>query len=86
MIRAAGDAFDAWFPAGLPAIARAEQADRIAAMLHQERQTVESVSDNVAEALERARCTMGVGDQMVVFGSFYTVAEALPLMSRNTGV
>jgi dihydrofolate synthase/folylpolyglutamate synthase len=86
MIRAAGDSFDAWFPAGLPAIDRAEHADRIAAMLRQERQAVKSVSESVGEALERARCAMGVEDQMVVFGSFYTVAEALPLMSRNTGV
>ena len=55
-------------------------------MLRQERQAVKSVSESVGEALERARCAMGVEDQMVVFGSVYTVAEALPLMSRNTGV
>lgn len=85
MIRAAGGVFDAWFPADLPAISRAEPADRIAAMLRQEGQTVDSVSGSVGEALERARSAMQEGDQMVVFGSFFTVAAAMPQMNGDAG-
>ena len=85
MIRAAGGTFDAWFPADLPTITRAERAERIAEMLRREGQAVNCVSGSVGEALERARNAMQEGDQMVVFGSFFTVAAAMPQMSGDAG-
>ena len=39
-----------------------------------------SVSRNVRQALRRAQKIMVEGDRLVVFGSFYTVADVLPLL------
>ena len=38
------------------------------------------LSDNVAKALDAALAQAKQGDRVLVFGSFHTVAEALPLL------
>ncbi len=84
MIQAAGDVFDGWFLADLPGNPRAEKAANIAASLRLGGQSVHSISATMQQALERSAEVMQEGDQMVVFGSFYTVASVLPQMSRET--
>ena len=80
MLEAVSTDFDAWFLADQPAISRAAPAADIAALLRLEGQNMISVSKNVRQALRRAQKIMVEGDRLVVFGSFYTVAEVLPLL------
>jgi len=42
-----------------------------------------SVSQNLRQAFRRAQAVMAEGDRLVVFGSFFTVAEVLPLLERD---
>jgi len=83
MIQAASGLFDAWFLADQAANPRAARAADVAAVLRAEGQMTVSVSENLHEAFRRARALMAEGDRLVVFGSFYTVAELLPLLERN---
>jgi len=80
MLEAVSTDFDAWFLADQPATSRAAPAADIAALLRLEGQNMISVSKNVRQALRRAQKIMVEGDRLVVFGSFYTVAEVLPLL------
>ncbi|MEM1113106.1 MAG: folylpolyglutamate synthase/dihydrofolate synthase family protein [Pseudomonadota bacterium] len=75
--------FDAWFVAALPGLSRAADPARIAACLHDAGQGMISVSKNVRQALRRAQSLMEPGDRLVVFGSFHTVAEALPALQKD---
>ena len=83
MIRAAAGSFDAWFLAEQPATTRAAAASDVAALLYGEGQEMISVSKNVRQALRRAQRLMTEGDRLVVFGSFYTVADVLPLLDKD---
>jgi dihydrofolate synthase/folylpolyglutamate synthase len=69
--------FDRWYVAAALA-ERAAPAERIAALLA-ERGLGEAtrICATVPAALETARREAGPNDRIVVFGSFYTVAEAL---------
>ena len=80
MLKAVSTDFDAWFLADQPANSRAASAADIAALLRLEGQNMISVSRNVRQALRRAQKIMVEGDRLVVFGSFYTVADVLPLL------
>ena len=42
-----------------------------------------SVSKNIRQAFRRAQSVMAEGDRLVVFGSFYTVADVLPLLEKD---
>ena len=55
----------------------------MADMLRGAGQSMVSVSKNVRQAFRRAQSLMGAGDRLVVFGSFYTVAEVLPLLEKD---
>ena len=70
---------DGWFLAGLEA-ARGQTAAQLRERLAQTAAAEASLSDNVAEALEAALGQAQQGDRVLVFGSFHTVAEALPLL------
>lgn len=83
MIAAAATHFDAWFVADQPANARAATAAELADTLHRAGQAAVSVSKNLRQAWRRAQEIMTEGDRLVVFGSFYTVAEILPLLARE---
>ncbi|MEE4146335.1 MAG: hypothetical protein V2I26_16140, partial [Halieaceae bacterium] len=83
MIRAASGLFDAWFVADQAGIARAAAAADVAALLHEEGHMAVSTSRNLRQAFRRARGLMAEGDRLVVFGSFHTVAEVLPLLERE---
>lgn len=83
MISAAAGVFDAWFLAEQPGNARAARAADVADMLRGAGQSMISVSKNVRQAFRRAQSLMSAGDRLVVFGSFYTVAEVLPLLEKD---
>ena len=83
MIAAAATHFDAWFVADQPGNARAATAVELAGALHRSGQAAVSVSKNLRQAWRRALAIMTAGDRLVVFGSFYTVAEILPLLARE---
>jgi dihydrofolate synthase / folylpolyglutamate synthase len=69
--------FDRWYVAA-PAADRAASAERLAEVLarHAPGAPVRSFA-TIAAALDAARAEAGPNDRIVVFGSFYTVAEAL---------
>jgi dihydrofolate synthase/folylpolyglutamate synthase len=83
MIAAAGSHFEAWFVADQPGNARAASGADLAAALHAAGQAMVSVSKNLRQALRRAQGVMREGDRLVVFGSFSTVAEVLPLLATG---
>ena len=83
MIQAASGLFDAWFVADQAANPRAARAVDVAALLGAEGHTAVSVSKNLRQAYRRARGLMTEGDRLVVFGSFHTVAEVLPVLERD---
>ena len=85
MIQAAAGCFEAWFVADQPANPRAARGEDVAALLHSAGHGAVSVSKNLRQALRRAQSVMTEGDRLVVFGSFYTVAQVMPLLDRDRG-
>ena len=85
MIEAAAGCFEAWFVADQPANPRAARGEDVAALLHSAGHGAVSVSKNLRQALRRAQSVMTEGDRLVVFGSFYTVAQVMPLLDRDRG-
>ncbi|GAB5450012.1 MAG: bifunctional tetrahydrofolate synthase/dihydrofolate synthase [Halioglobus sp.] len=83
MIACAGDSFDAWFVADQPGNPRAASAAALTALLHEAGHTMISGSKNLRQALRRAQRVASPGDTLVVFGSFYTVAEVMPLVGEK---
>ncbi|MCZ6830018.1 MAG: bifunctional folylpolyglutamate synthase/dihydrofolate synthase [Gammaproteobacteria bacterium] len=83
MIRSCQDVFDAWFVAALPRVPRAAVAADVVQELRNQGVTMVSESKNPRQAWRRARSLMGAGDRLVVFGSFYTVAEILPVLEKE---
>lgn len=83
MISAAGNVFDAWFLAEQPTNERAASAADTAHWLRETGLTMISVSKNIRQAFRRAQGIMTEGDRLVVFGSFYTVADVLPLLDKD---
>ena len=59
---------------------RSAPADRVAGALRAAGVDPVERFDSVAEALEAARTAAGDGDLILVTGSFYTVADARPLL------
>ena len=67
---------DGWYPAGLE-VPRGASAARLAASLEEAGGEAAIVSATVDGALEAAMAAARAGDRILVFGSFYTVAQAL---------
>jgi dihydrofolate synthase/folylpolyglutamate synthase len=82
MIASSKEHIDAWLVADQPGNERAETAAEIAKLLRKAGQSMISVNKNVRQALGRARKLAVEGDVIVVFGSFYTVAEATSALER----
>ncbi|MEG1680283.1 MAG: cyanophycin synthetase, partial [Stenotrophomonas sp.] len=70
---------DGWFLAGLEGT-RGQTAAQLRERLAQTAAAKASLSDNVGKALDAALAQAQQGDRVLVFGSFHTVAEALPLL------
>jgi dihydrofolate synthase/folylpolyglutamate synthase len=83
MLTPAVGVFDAWFLADQPDNPRAETAAATADALRSLGETMISVSKNLRQAFRRAQSLMAVGDRLVIFGSFYTVAAVLPLLEKD---
>lgn len=83
MIHACGGRFEAWFVADQPANPRAAKGSDIAAQLRDQGVQMISVSKNIRQAFRRAQSVMDEGDRLVVFGSFYTVADVMPLLAKD---
>lgn len=83
MLGAAGERFDAWFLADQPDNPRAAAASDIALLLRKGGCQAISVSKNIRQAFRRAQSVLVEGDRLVVFGSFYTVAQVLPLLDKD---
>ena len=83
MVGQAAGCFDGWFLADQPGNERAMPAAEIADLLRQRNQEMISISRNIAQAYRRARSVMAAEDLLVVFGSFFTVAAALPLLEKD---
>ncbi|MFO8024626.1 bifunctional tetrahydrofolate synthase/dihydrofolate synthase [Thiohalophilus sp.] len=66
-----------WFPVALPEIPRAASAASLAAVLGELGATSVRPCSHMSQALEQVRAVADPGDRIVIFGSFYTVAEAL---------
>ncbi len=75
--------FDAWYLGDLADNSRAATAKDIAVMLENRGEARISVNSNLPQAMARAREGMAGEDQLVVFGSFYTVAAVLPLLEED---
>ena len=67
---------DGWYPVDLEPV-RAATAASLAGQLAELGVSSVSPRPNVAQALQAARAHAQAGDRIVVFGSFYTVADAL---------
>jgi len=83
MIEAAGQGFDSWIIARQPDNPRAAAAADIARVLQCRGQVVDSIGGDIRQALKRAQKLLVSGDRLVVFGSFSTVAEVMPLLERT---
>lgn len=76
VIRQMAGTVDQWYPAGLD-VARGADGATLAAVLQQQGGAVGEVYHDVAAALAAARREACTGDRIVVFGSFYTVSQAM---------
>lgn len=70
--------FDHWYTGDLP-LPRAMSGAQLAALLAHHAQANVSVEATVRQAFQRALAEASVGDRLVIFGSFVTVAETLPV-------
>lgn len=70
---------DAWVLAGLDG-ARGQSAQQLRDRLQDSNAAKAELADTVAAALKVALAQAGEGDRVLVFGSFHTVAEALPML------
>lgn len=77
VVRALEERIDRWYLAGLSVAGRSQESSRLAQRLQGTAAAAGKFAQTVAEALNQARAEVGVGDRILVFGSFHTVAEAL---------
>lgn len=74
---------EAWFLAPLAGCERALSPDDTMRALSACGEHMISVSKNMKQAYRRALSLLGEGDRLVVWGSFYTVAEILPMIEKD---
>lgn len=80
MIRSCCGHFAAWYLMDLPGVKRALPAAEMAAQMAGLVNSPLIQCRDPEAALERARLDCQPGDTLVIFGSFYTVAELLPIL------
>lgn len=74
---------DMWYPASLPGNPRALAVEGLAAVLTSAGATVAVQSDDVVAAVNAALNALTPADRLIVFGSFYTVADILALAATG---
>ena len=77
------DYVDAWFVANLNNNSRALAAEKFSDALVEQGISMVSISKNLRQAFRRALSMMTVDDRLLVFGSFFTVAEVMQLLARD---
>ncbi len=75
-----------WFVADQPNNNRAMAAGDMAEVLGQHQIDTISASSNVRQAYQKVLSLMGEADRLVVFGSFFTVAEVLQLQADSSSL
>lgn len=76
---------DHWYTAGLESVARGRKAADMAAAVERAAPNVKlSAASTVALACEQALAAAGKNDRIIIFGSFYTVAEAMRYFASRT--
>lgn len=83
MLEPCGGVFDGWFLADQPRNSRAADAAMVAETLRAQGERMISTSKNVRQAFRRAQTLMAPDDRLVVFGSFFTVADVMPLLEKD---
>jgi dihydrofolate synthase/folylpolyglutamate synthase len=83
MIRSCLALVDAWFVADLPGVPRAMSAATLAAALREQGETMVSENKNPKQAYRRAMSLLGPADELLVFGSFHTVAAVMRTVQRE---
>ena len=81
MLAPLSDAFDQWYVSTAACKQRARDGRELHQWL-QEKGMESTFSDTVGRGLNAACCQMQTGDELVVFGSFYTVSEVFPLIKN----
>ncbi len=82
VIALVSSAIDYWYTAGLESVPRGLSAADMAAAVEQHSSDVKlSAAATVAGACELALATAGINDRIIIFGSFYTVAEATQFLA-----
>jgi dihydrofolate synthase/folylpolyglutamate synthase len=75
---------DCWYSAGLESVPRGLSAVRMANTVEQQASDVKlSDCSTVAEACASALAAAAVEDRIIIFGSFYTVAEAMVFFAHH---
>jgi dihydrofolate synthase/folylpolyglutamate synthase len=78
VIKAVSGEIDCWYPAGLESVPRGLSAAHMADAVERLASDVKlSAASTVASACEQALAAATDNDRIIVFGSFYTVAEAM---------
>jgi dihydrofolate synthase/folylpolyglutamate synthase len=78
MISELSDCFSGWMLADLPTNPRAAKAANVADLLASQGLRALAVGGTVDENITQALTQLNSGDRLVIFGSFFTVSEALP--------
>jgi len=73
--------FESWLLATLHDNPRAARAVDVAAQLRSQQLVNIEISGSVASSVQRAMSLLQPGDRLVVFGSFFTVAEGMDVLS-----
>ena len=79
IVNALKPCFECWVVADLEAVPRAMRAADVAEVLQSQAISAVMVSDTIEQAYQQTLLTMSADDQLVVFGSFFTVAAVLAL-------
>ena len=75
---------DAWYTAGLETVSRGLSADQMAAAVERQITDVKlNAASTVADACKQVLAAAADNDRILIFGSFYTVAEASRFLARQ---
>jgi dihydrofolate synthase/folylpolyglutamate synthase len=74
-----------WYSAGLESVTRGLAANDMAAVVEQQASDVKlSAAQTIAEACGRALSSVTTSDRIIIFGSFYAVAEAMQFFASQS--
>lgn len=83
MLKGLKPCIEKWLFAAIPNVPRAASLDQLRQSASRVGITEATFESSVAAAMERGFACLGRSGQLLVFGSFYTVAEALQALERN---